>query len=56
MCHILVQADCSQELVGSVIEEVLESAGINVVGPTMSERKVAWTLVERGVMADIDCP
>jgi hypothetical protein len=53
LCRVLVQAGCSQKLIGSVIEEVLASAGVNIVGPTMSERTVARAVLEGGIMADI---
>ena len=41
LCRVLVHAGCSQELVGSVIDEVLAAAGISVVGSKMSQRTVA---------------
>ena len=53
LCQILVQAGCSQKLVGSVIEEVLTGAGILVVGPKMSKGTVAQSILEGGVMANI---
>ena len=53
MCQILVQAGCSQELVGRVIEEVLTAAGILVVGPKMSKRTVAPSILEGGVMPNL---
>jgi hypothetical protein len=53
LCRVLVHAGCAQELVGKVIEEVLTTAGISVVGPTMSQRTVARAILEGGVMADI---
>jgi hypothetical protein len=31
----------------------LTAAGISVVGPKMSKRTVAWSILEGGVMADI---
>jgi hypothetical protein len=53
LCWLLVSAGCSQELVGSVVEEILTAAGVSVVGPTMSGRTVAQSVLEGGVMADI---
>jgi hypothetical protein len=53
LCRILVNAGCSQEFVGDVIEEVLHAAGISVVGSTMSSRTVRRAVLEGGVMADI---
>jgi hypothetical protein len=53
LCRLLVSAGCSQELVGSVVEEILTTAGVSVVGPTMSGRTVARSVLEGGVMADI---
>jgi len=53
LCRVLVQAGCSQAVVGDVIEEVLSAAGISVHGPKMSERTVAHAVLEGGVMADI---
>lgn len=53
LCRILVHAGCSQELVGDVIEEILVAANIHVIGPTMSGRTVARSILEGGIMADI---
>jgi len=53
LCQILVQAGCSQVLVGDVVEEVLAAAGISVIGPKMSARTVARAVLEGGIMADI---
>ena len=50
---MLVYTGCSQKLVGDVIEEVLAAANIHVVGPMMSERTVAHSILEGGIMADI---
>jgi len=50
---VLVYAGCSQELVEDVIEEVLAVANIHVVGPTMSGRTVAHSILKGGIMADI---
>ena len=41
LCRALVQAGCSQAVVGDIIEEVLAAAGISVHGPKMSKRTVA---------------
>lgn len=53
LCRVLVSAGCSQDFVGQVIEEVLTAAGISVVGPTMSGRTVARSILEGGIMADM---
>jgi hypothetical protein len=53
LCRVLVNAGCSQDFVGRVIEEVLTAAGISVVGPTMSGRTVARSILEGGIMADM---
>jgi hypothetical protein len=53
LCRILISAGCSQYLVGDVVEDILTAAGIAVVGPTMSGRTVAWSILEGGIMADI---
>jgi hypothetical protein len=53
LCRVLVNAGCSQGLVGKVIEEVLTTAGVSVVGPTMSRRTVSQSIQEGGIMADM---
>jgi hypothetical protein len=53
LCRLLTSAGCSQDLVGGVVEDILATAGITVVGPTMSGRTVAWSILEGGIMADI---
>ena len=53
LCQVLVYTGCSQELVGDVIEEVLATANIHVVGPTMSGRTVACSILEGEIMTDI---
>jgi hypothetical protein len=53
LCWLLISVGCSQELVGSVVEEILTTAGVSVVGPTMSGRTVAQSVLEGGVMVDI---
>jgi hypothetical protein len=53
LCRVLVNAGCSQDLVGDIIDEVLAVAGISVIGPKMSSRTVRRAILEGGVMADI---
>jgi hypothetical protein len=53
LCRVLVQAGCSQQRVSTVIEKVLEIAGITIVGSKMSQQTVARAVEEGGVMADI---
>jgi len=53
LCRVLVSAGCSQDLVGKVVEDVLATAGISIIGPTMSGRTVARAVLEGGIMADM---
>ena len=40
LCRVLVNAGCSQDLVGDIIDEILAVAGISITGPTMACRTV----------------
>jgi hypothetical protein len=52
LCRVLVQAGCSQQQVGNVVEKVLAIAGISIIGSKMSQRTVARAVEEGGVIAD----
>ncbi|KAF8223650.1 hypothetical protein L208DRAFT_1516295 [Tricholoma matsutake] len=52
LARMLVQAGCSQEYVGEVIQKVCKSAGVEV-SAKMSRRTVATAILEGGIAAEI---
>jgi hypothetical protein len=52
LARMLVQAGCSQEYVGEVIQKVCKSAGVEV-SAKMSRRTVARAVLEGGIAAEI---
>jgi len=53
LCRILVNAGCSQDLVGNAMVAILAAVGLTIKGPSMSKRTVARSILEGGIMADI---
>jgi hypothetical protein len=53
LCRILVNAGCSQDVVGDTIVAVLAGVGLSVTSPPMSRRTVGRAILEGGIMSDI---
>lgn len=53
LCRTLVDAGCSQELVGKVIRKVCQTAGMTLKGKTVSRRTVSRAIAEGGVAAEL---
>lgn len=52
MARVLVWAGCGQEHIGHIICQLGASIGITVIGG-MSHHSVGWTILEGGVMAEL---
>jgi hypothetical protein len=49
----MVNAGCSQDLIGEAIESVFSAVGITFTGPRISSRTVGQALLEGGLMSDL---